>query len=101
MFDDISADIVRTRSPSLTHIIQGLGQTPTVQDWLSEIVSPITTGVKSYYDVQAQQLGPQALQVASTTTLPSINPLYLIGGGVLVWWLFRGGVKGKERRRRR
>lgn len=92
-------DIVRTRTPPRPVIIQGFGQD--IQTWLTEIVQPISGAVKEYYDVQAKQYGTQALQVASTTPTPTISPIYLVGGGVLLWWLFRGGVKGKERRKRR
>lgn len=96
MFD---ADIVRTRRPPIT-VIQGLdgfGQ-ESVQDWLTGVVAPIADVAKTYFDVQ---IPPQAQAVVASTPFPSISPIYLIGGGLVLWWLFRGGLKGKKKSVRR
>lgn len=88
--------VIPTRSPRLTTVLQGLGQ-----DWISDYLNPLANVVQQYYDTQAQQYGVQAQQVVKSTPMPNISPIYLIGGGMLLWLLFRGGVKGKERRKRR
>lgn len=82
---------------------QDFGQDTTVTDWINTIFQPIAEVAKKYYDLQAQQYGVQAQQVVKTTTLPSISgisPIYLIGGGLLIWYLLKGGggIKGKRRK---
>ena len=90
--------------PLPSHLMSGFGQDTTVTDWISTIFQPIADVAKKYYDLQAGQYTPQAQKVVQTTTLPSltsINPLYLIGGGLLIWYLFRGGgIKGEEGKRK-
>lgn len=84
------------------YLMGGFGQDTTVTDWITTIFQPIADVAKKYYDLQAQQYGVQAQQVVKTTTLPSIsgiNPIYLIGGGLLIWYLFKGSGKVKGKRR--
>ena len=85
------------------YLMGGFGQDTTITDWIQTIFQPIADVARKYYDLQAQQYQAQAQQVVKTTTLPSltgINPIYLIGGGLLIWYLFRGGgeIKGKRRK---
>jgi hypothetical protein len=92
------ADIVRTRRPPIT-VIQGLdglgdGFGQTVEEILTGVVAPIADVAKTYFDVQ---IPPQAQAVVASTPFPSISPIYLIGGGLALWWLFRGGLKGKKK----
>jgi len=88
-----------------SHLMGGFGQDTTVTDWISTIFQPIADVAKKYYDIQAAQYTPQVQKVVQTTTLPSltsISPIYLIGGGLLIWYLFKGGgIKGEEGRRRK
>ena len=75
--------------------LQGFGQdTSTVQDWISDVMKPIADVVKEYYDLQAQR-------VVQSASLTGISPIYLIAGGLVVWYLFRGGTKGQKVRRRK
>lgn len=88
------------------YLMGGFGQDTTVTDWISTIFQPIAEAAKKYYDLQAQQYGVQAQQVVKTTTLPSISgisPIYLIGGGLLIWYLLKGGgeIKGRIKGKRR
>ncbi len=78
--------------------LQGLGQDTTVQDWIGDVMKPIADVVKEYYDLQYQQQGVQAQKVVQATPFPSISPIYLIVGGLVVWWLFKGSKKGQKRR---
>ena len=88
-----------------SHFMSGFGQDTTVTDWISTIFQPIADVAKKYYDLQTGQYTPQAQKVVHLTTLPSIasiSPIYLIGGGLLIWYLFKGGgIKGEEGRRRK
>ncbi len=86
----------------LMHGFEGFGQ-DTTTDWIKAILQPIADVVHKYYDPLYQ---PQAQKVTQITT-PSttgISPIYLIGGGILVWLLLRpkgGGLKGTERKSRK
>jgi len=85
--------------------LQGFGQDTTItgqdiQSWITDIMKPIADVVKEYYDLQYQQQGIQAQKVVQATPFPSISPIYLIGGGLLMWWLFKGGKKGQGKRRK-
>ncbi len=85
------------------NLMGGFGQETTAQDWINTILQPIADFAKKYYELQAQQAGAGTQQVLQTTTFPnlgSISPIYLIGGGLLIWYLFKGGgeTKGKSRK---
>lgn len=86
------------------HLMGGFGQDTTdttITDWITTIFQPIADVAKKYFDLQTQQSQPQT--VVRTTTLPNlagISPIYLIGGGLLIWYLFKGGGKIKGKRRK-
>ncbi len=92
---------------SPVYLFRGFGedQEASVGDWINTILQPIADTVKKYYELQAQQYGTQAQKVVQSTSFPnlsSINPLYLAGGGFLLWYLFKGGgIKGKTRKSRK
>jgi len=74
----------------------------TVKSWIDDVMKPIADVVKEYYDIQAQQQGVQAQAVVKTASLASISPIYLIAGGLVIWYLFKGvGTKGQRRRKGR
>lgn len=87
-------DIVRTRRPPIT--VLGFGQ-ETVESWLTDIVRPVADIAKQYLDVK---VSPETQQFLASTPTPTIKPIYLIGGGLVLWWLLRGGLKGKKLKRR-
>lgn len=82
--------------------LRGFGQdtstaTSDVQSWISDIMKPIADVVKEYYDLQYKQNVVKAQKVVTATAFPSISPVYLIAGGLVIWFLFRGGTKGSEK----
>ena len=85
--------------------LSGLGQdtSSVTPSWISDILRPISEVVKEYYDLQYQQQGLQAQRTLQSTPFPSISPIYLIGGGLVAWYLLKGGIKDKktDRKRRR
>ena len=91
------------RTKAFPPYLQGFGQdTSTVlPSWITDVFKPVAEVVKEYYDLQYQQQYPQAQQVLQSTQFPSISPIYLIAGGVVLWYLFRGGVKGQSPKRRK
>jgi len=84
-----------------SYLMHGFGQdtstTSDVQSWITDIMKPIADVVKEYYDLQYQQNVVQAQKVVQSTAFPSISPIYLIAGGLVIWYLFRGGIKGSEK----
>jgi len=82
--------------------LQGLGQdTSTITpSWITDIMKPIADVIKEYYDLQYQKNIVQTQKVASVTGWQGISPIYLIVGGVVIWYLFRGGIKGSEKGQR-
>ncbi len=80
--------------PLPSYLQGGFGDT----NWIEDILRPIADTVKSYFDAQITQ--PTTTQKASIG-IGGISPIYLIAGGLVVWWLFKGGKKGVVRRRKR
>lgn len=82
--------------------LRGFGQdTSTVTpDWITDILNPIADTIKEYYDLQYQQNVIGTQQTLQATAFPNISPIYLIVGGLAVWYLFRGGIKGSEKGQR-
>jgi hypothetical protein len=78
--------------------LQGLGD-DTEPAWITNILKPIADTVKQYFDTQTiQQTALTQTQQSSLTGIKSISPIYLIAGGVVMWYIFRGKKKGRNKR---
>jgi hypothetical protein len=108
MFSDFSANGRRIHPSipiSLVSGFEGLGgdfgqDTQEIKDWITTILTPVAQAAKTYYGVQTQQA--QATTQTSAASLSNISPIYLLGAGVAVYFLFfrKKGMKGTISRKR-
>ena len=90
------------RTRQFPSYLQGFSQdTSTITpSWITDILKPISDVVKEYYDLQYQQNVVGTQNKAAVMTFPPISPIYLIVGGLVIWYLFKGGIKGSEKGQR-
>ncbi len=80
---------------------QGLGQDSTAQVWINDVMKPIADVVKEYFDSQTVQPTIKTTQASLIPNVGGVSPIFLIAGGLIAWYLFRGKKKSYSTHRRK
>lgn len=88
------------RTRQFPPFFQGFGAYESSISWVNDILRPVSETVTKYYDLQYEQMHPEAQRLASSMPSPGgISPVYFIAGGLIAWYLLRD-KKGQLTRRK-